>query len=127
MRVLSFNSLVAVGLAIAAGGPAVAQTYRSAEHAFRVVTLVSGLERPWSVAFLPDGRMLVTEREGRLRVVRNGRLDAQPLSGLPRITPQGQGGLFDIVLHPKFAENGLVYLSYAARGDDGVGTEGGTR
>ena len=123
MRVLLFNSLIAVGLAIAAGDPAVAQIYRSAEHAFRVVTLVRGLERPWSVAFLPDGRMLVTEREGRLRVVRDGRLDAQPVSGLPRIAPQGQGGLFDVALHPKFAENGLVYVSYAARGDDGVGTE----
>jgi len=122
LRVLSVNSLIAIGLAVAPP-PTAAQTYRATDHAFRVVTLVRGLEHPWSVAFLPDGRMLVTEREGRLRVVRDGRLDPQPVSGLPNVAARGQGGLFDVVLHPNFAANGLVYLSYVARGADGVGTE----
>ena len=102
---------------------AAAQTFRSDEHAFRVVTLVEGLEHPWSLAFLPDGRMLVTEREGRLRSIRNAKLDEKPIEGLPRVEQYGQGGLFDVVLHPAFSQNSLLYISYAARGADGVGTE----
>jgi len=102
---------------------AVAQTIRSEEHAFRVIELVRGLEQPWSLAFLPDGSMLVTEKAGRLRIVRDGRLEPLPVAALPEVTVQGQGGLMDVALHPRFAENGLVYLSYAARGADGVGTE----
>ena len=102
---------------------AAAQDIRSEEHAFRVVKLVQGLEHPWSVAFLPDGRMLVTERPGRLRVVSSGKLDPQPIAGVPEVVAQGQGGLFDIVLHPRFAENSLVYFSYNGRGPGGSGTE----
>jgi glucose/arabinose dehydrogenase len=103
--------------------PLCAQTIQSEEHAFRVVEVVRGLEQPWSLAFLPDGRMLVTEKAGRLRIVRDGRLEPQAVAGLPEITVHGQGGLMDVALHPRFADNGLVYLSYAARGTDGVGTE----
>ena len=103
--------------------PAAAQIIQSQEHAFRVVELVRGLEQPWSLAFLPDGRMLVTEKAGRLRIVKDGRLEPQAVAGLPEIAVHGQGGLMDVALHPRFAENGLVYLSYAARGADGVGTE----
>ncbi|MBI1942591.1 MAG: PQQ-dependent sugar dehydrogenase, partial [Betaproteobacteria bacterium] len=103
--------------------PAAAQTIRSEEHAFRVVTVAAGLEHPWSLAFLPDGRVLVTERPGRLRLIESGKLDPQPIAGLPPVTEHGQGGLFDVALHPRFADNGLVYLAYAARGADGVGTE----
>jgi aldose sugar dehydrogenase len=103
--------------------PAVAQTYRSNEHSFRVVTVVEGLEQPWSLAFLPDGRMLVTEKAGRLRLVSQGALDPKPVTGLPDVTVHGQGGLQDVVLHPEFSKNQLVYFSYAARGGDGVGTE----
>ena len=99
------------------------QTYRSEEHAFRVVELVRGLEQPWSLAFLPDGRLLVTEKAGNLRIVKDGKLDPQPVAGLPEVTVHGQGGLMDVALHPKFADNGLVYLSYAARGGGGVSTE----
>jgi aldose sugar dehydrogenase len=102
---------------------AAAQTVRSDEHAFRVVRLVEGLEHPWSLAFLPDGRMLVTEREGRLRSITNAKLDEKPIDGLPRIEQYGQGGLHDVVPHPQFEKNQLVYLAYAARGPDGVGTE----
>jgi glucose/arabinose dehydrogenase len=102
---------------------ALAQTYRSDEHSFRVVKVVEGLEQPWSLAFLPDGRMLVTEKAGRLRVVAGGKLDPTPVAGLPDVTVHGQGGLHDVVLHPQFEKNQLVYLAYAARGSDGVGTE----
>ena len=101
-----------------------AQSYRSDEHAFRVVTLVEGLEHPWSLAFLPDGGMLVTERPGRLRIIAHGRLEPKPIEGLPAVVEQGQGGLFDIVLHPGFPKNRLVYFAFNARGDGGAtGTE----
>jgi aldose sugar dehydrogenase len=103
--------------------PLCAQSVQSQEHSFKVVKLVDGLEHPWSVAFLPDGRMLVTERPGRLRTIANGRLDSRPIGGLPQVTAFGQGGLLDVVLHPDFASNQLVYISFAARGNDGVGTE----
>ena len=102
---------------------AAAQTFRSSEHSFRVVKVVEALEQPWSVAFLPDGRMLITEKAGRLRVVAKGALDPNPIAGLPEVTVHGQGGLQDVVLHPEFSKNSLVYVSYAARGSDGVGTE----
>jgi glucose/arabinose dehydrogenase len=95
----------------------------SEKHSFRVVTLLTGLENPWSVAFLPDGRMLVTERAGRLRLVgQDFRLDPKPISGLPDVVSQGQGGLFDVVLHPEYAQNGWVYWSYNAPGAGGWGT-----
>ena len=102
---------------------AAAQEVRTDEHAFRVVTLVERLDHPWSVAFLPDGRMLITERPGRLRSVSNGKLDPQPIAGLPQVAPHGQGGLHDVVLHPQFAKNSLVYFAYSGRGPDGYGTE----
>ena len=102
---------------------AAAQALRSEEHSFRVVKLVEGLEQPWSLAFLPDGRMLVTEKAGRLRVVSQGKLLPEPVQGLPEVTVHGQGGLHDVVPHPDFKSNQLVYLAYAARGSDGVGTE----
>ncbi len=102
---------------------AATQEIRSEEHTFRVVKLIEALDHPWSVAFLPDGRMLVTERPGRLRVVSGGKLVPEPIAGLPEVVAQGQGGLFDIVLHPRFAENSLVYFSYNGRGPGGSGTE----
>ena len=95
----------------------------SEKHSFRVVTLLTGLENPWSVAFLPDGRMLVTERAGRLRLVgQDFRLDPKPIAGLPDVVSQGQGGLFDVVLHPEYAQNGWIYWSYNAPGAGGWGT-----
>ncbi|MCG6874978.1 MAG: PQQ-dependent sugar dehydrogenase [Betaproteobacteria bacterium] len=115
-------------IAFSAGGCADAQApskpVATEEQAVRVVTVTRGLEHPWSVAWLPDGRMLVTERPGRLRLVgADGKLDRAPIAGLPAIEAYGQGGLFDVALHPRFAENALVYLSYAGKGPDGVGTE----
>lgn len=96
---------------------------RTDEHAVHVRILVQGLEHPWGMAFLPDGRILVTEREGRLRIVRDGRLDPEPVAGLPAVAPNGQGGLLDVALHPRFAETGWIYLSFSARGQGGYGTE----
>ena len=96
----------------------------SAEHDFRVTIMTRGLEHPWGLAFLPDGRRLVTERPGRLRLVEaDGTLDPRPVEGLPPIADHGQGGLLDVALHPQFAENGWVYWSYAARGAGGTSTE----
>lgn len=87
---------------------------------YRVTAVAQGLEFPWSLAFLPDGRMLVTERPGRLRIVAaDGRLSA-PVAGVPTVLAQGQGGLLDVAIDPAFADNGHVYLSYAEPGDDGT-------
>ncbi len=74
---------------------------QSEKHAFRIATLLTGLENPWSVAFLPDGRMLIKERAGRLRLVSaDFKLDPKSIEGLPEVVSHGQGGLFDVVLHP---------------------------
>jgi aldose sugar dehydrogenase len=85
------------------------------ERQLRVTVVARGLEQPWSVAFLPDAAMLVTERPGRLRVVRDGKLEPEPVTGVPRVeTTGGRGlqGLMDVALHPRFPENGWVYLTY---------------
>ncbi len=97
--------------------PAFAGQTRAPEHktntAFDVVTIVAGLDNPWSVAFLPDGRMLVTEKPGRLRVVTaDGKL-SEPVAGLPPVDGRGQGGLLDVSLHPNFATNRLIYWSFS--------------
>ena len=100
------------------------RSFSSEKHSFRLVTLVEGLENPWSIAFLPDGRMLVTERPGRLRIVsKDFRLEPSPVEGLPPIVEAGQGGLFDVVLHPRYAENRWIYISYNGAGSGGWGTE----
>ncbi len=87
--------------------------------AIRVVPVVSGLANPWSIAFLPNGDMLVTEKVGQLRVVRNGALDPQPISGVPQVVAMGQGGLLEVTPHPRFAENKFVYLTYSKPGEKG--------
>ena len=89
-----------------------------------MVTVVEGLEIPWSIAFLPDGDMLVTERPGRLRVVRNGVLLPAVVPGVPDVHAVGQGGLFEVLPHPEFASNHLLYLSYAHPNADGSTTRG---
>ena len=80
---------------------------------YRIVPVVRGLVNPWSLTFLPNGDMLVTEKPGRLRVVRKGVLDPQPVSGIPEVWATGQGGLLEVLPHPKFAENQLLYLTYS--------------
>jgi glucose/arabinose dehydrogenase len=101
-----------------------AETVFKAEDVhFSVQTIVTNLSHPWGMAFLPDGNILITERNGRLRLVENGKLNPEPVRGLPEIAVTGQGGLLDVALHPDFENNRWVYLSYAARGEDGYGTE----
>jgi glucose/arabinose dehydrogenase len=90
------------------------ETLKSAKAAYRLVTLSRDLVQPWSIAFLPDGRMLITERPGRLRVFANGRLEPRALPGVPQVRTGGQAGLLDVCLHPNFAQNRALYLSYIA-------------
>ena len=104
---------VAAALLVAAPTAARAQVYESARHDFRVVTVAEGLEHPWSIAFLPEGDILVTERPGRLRVIRDGRLLPAPVEGVPPVFAVGQGGLLDVVPHPDFESNRLLYLTYS--------------
>ena len=89
---------------------------------FRVVTVASGLENPWGLAFLPEGRMLVTERPGRLRIVRPDGTLSEPVKGTPEVYAVGQGGLLDVALDPDFVGNRLVYLSYAEADGEVAGT-----
>ena len=105
-------------------GPASAQngdTFHSTHHTYRAVPVADGLEHPWGMAFLPNGDMLVTERPGRLRIIRDGQLLSEPVAGVPEVLAEGQGGLLDVVAHPDFASNKLVYLSYSKPYEDSEG------
>jgi len=90
-------------------------------HKIRVSVVTKGLVHPWAIAFMPDGGMLVTERPGRLRVVRRGALDPQAITGVPQVRTDGNGGLMDVALHPRFTENRLVYLTYTKPVGNGRG------
>ena len=113
----SFLALAAAGLLLAALAPTPASAQsgviRSLEHDYRVVTVADGLIRPWSMAWLPNGDMLITERPGRLRIVRDGNLLPDPVPGVPEVVAQGQGGLFEVLPHPEFASNNVLFISYA--------------
>lgn len=109
--------------AASAPAPMPASRHATETGPVMVETLVEGLEHPWSLAFLPDGRLLVTERPGRLRLIADGRLLPDPVPGLPPVAAAGQGGLLDIALHPDFASNRLLYLSLAGAGPGGAATE----
>ena len=104
------------------GGPL---EFESAEERhLRLVVMTKELEQPWALAFLPDASILVTERPGRLRIIRDGRLEAKPIKGVPVVQPGGEGnlqGLMDIALHPQFASNGWIYLAYHKPTADGEG------
>jgi len=100
-------------------------TYSSARHDFHLVTVAEQLDHPWSMAWLPTGEMLVTERPGRLRIIRDGQLEVEPVNGLPGVySEDGQGGFMDVVVHPQFDENRFLYLSYGKPNADS--TEGAT-
>ena len=118
MRLISGS---AVTLALWATPQASGQTtvYQSESGPYRVVTVVDGLQDPWSIAFLPRGEMLVTEKPGRLRIVRNGVLQPESIEGTPEVWYQGQGGLLEVVLHPDFESNRLIYLSFSKPNEDG--------
>jgi glucose/arabinose dehydrogenase len=98
---------------LAAAQPVLSESRPAAVTGIQITTIAKGLERPWALAFLPDGSLLVTERRGRLRLVRDGTLDPRPIAGVPEVHAEGQGGLLDIALHPDFARNGTLFLSYA--------------
>lgn len=129
MNIASRLSVIAAAFAAAAcGGPASeARKTQTAEAAaapagpveLNIETLAEGLVNPWSIAFLPDGSMLVTERDGKLRVIRDGALVAAPVAGVPDTYVKSQGGFFDLMLHPDFEANRTIFLSYAA-GTPGV-------
>ena len=113
-------------------GPFIIDT--AEQHKIRVVVVTKGLQHPWSLAFMPDGGMsganaspigrshqgmLVTERPGRLRIIRDGVLDPKPLSGMPKVYVYRNAGLYDVTLHPRFSENKLVYFTYSKPGENG--------
>lgn len=90
------------------------------EGQVRVETVASGLRNPWGFAFLPDGRILVTEKSGALRLVERDGKVSSPLSGVPAVNSSGQGGLLDVAIDPNFVANRLVYLSYSEPGSNGT-------
>ncbi len=120
--VLIVAALVVIGASRSADAGELLGEFDSLDHRFRLVKILDGLEHPWSLAFLPEGSMLVTERPGRLRLIVQGRLDPEPVAGVPQVYASGQGGLLDVVTHPRFDENRLVYLSYASPGKGGGAT-----
>ncbi len=125
--------MAAAAISAAAGAGAAPESLRAPPPApqsaavvssgYKVTQIAGGLAHPWSMAFLPDGSMLVTERAGRLRLIRNGALAPQPIAGVPKVHTGGQAGLFDVVLHPHFAQNQLLYLTYAAGTKSANGTQ----
>lgn len=120
-----FKLAVAAGIAVLAGVaqaqdlrpspplPSFPQIYETSDYTIRVVELASGLANPWSMAFLPNGNMLITERPGRLRVLRDGVLDPDPIPGVPEVRITVLGGLLEVLPHPDFAANRIIYLSYS--------------
>jgi glucose/arabinose dehydrogenase len=97
-----------------------AREFDTSQHHIRVTTVAQGLERPWSLTFLPGGDMLVTERPGRLRVLRNGVLQPRPVAGVPQVHAEEHGGLLEVTPHPRFADNSFLYLTYTKVGPQGV-------
>lgn len=93
--------------------PVDGQVVSSQEHKFRIKNVAEGLQTPWSIAFLPDGKMLVTELAGRLRVVKPGEAPGEPVAGTPKVRVRGQGGLLEVALHPGYKTNGWVYLTFS--------------
>jgi glucose/arabinose dehydrogenase len=105
--------IIAAALSVSVSGQT---NNKSALHDYRVVTVADGLIQPWSIAFLPGGDILITERPGRLRIVRQGKLLPHPVEGIPKVFHSGQGGLLEVMPHPNFATNRLLYISYSKPG-----------
>lgn len=126
--ILLAASFIAANLSGQQGGrdspplPQLPQTFETAQQKIRVSVVASGLANPWSLVFLPNGDMLVTERAGRLRILRGGVLDPQPITGVPQVRAVALGGLLDVALHPRFADNGFVYLAYSKPGEGNLAT-----
>jgi glucose/arabinose dehydrogenase len=114
LRPYLLATALSVSLTCVGAVQAQSEVQRSALHDYQVVTVADGLEVPWSMAWLPNGDMLVTERAGRLRIVRDGELLSEAVPGTPAVfTTGGQAGLFDVLPHPDFANNQYLYLSFA--------------
>ena len=108
-----FTVLLAASISVAVSGQT---TQKSTVHDYKVVTVVDALIQPWSIAFLPGGDTLITERPGRLRIVRQGKLLPQAVEGVPKVFHSGQGGLLEVMPHPNFASNRLLYITYSKPG-----------
>ncbi|WP_137152543.1 PQQ-dependent sugar dehydrogenase [Devosia sp. FKR38] len=121
MKTSSLPVLASLAGLLLSSLPTQAQTIDSSAGALTATVVAEGLDHPWGLALLGDGRMLVTERSGALRLVTDGKVGA-PIAGTPEVFHQGQGGLLDIALAPDFAESGRVYLSFAEPGEGGAGT-----
>ncbi len=106
--------------AAAQAGGGAAGVFRSREHSFRLVKVLDRLDSPWALAFLPDGRMLITEQGGRLLLTKDGR--AEPVAGVPAVSASGQGGLLDLALSPSFASDRTIFFTYSQPGSGGAGT-----
>src|SRR5262245_9275937 len=124
-RFISFSGVVAAFTLILSAGTQVQRQpleFKTDTLRIRVVTIAEGLESPWSMAFLPSGDILVTERPGRLRIIRSGKLQDEPIVGVPKAQPGTHGGLLHVTLHPGFAQNSWIYVSYSKAGERGVTT-----
>ncbi len=114
--------LTGTALALLLAAPVSAQTIETSAGPLTATVIAEGLEHPWAMGFLPDGRMLVTERSGQLRVVDQDGAVGAPIEGVPEVVARGQGGLLDVALAPDFAESGRIYLSFSEAGEGGQGT-----
>src|SRR5712692_8945123 len=123
MAVISLFSIMLMALAYSHASPGRGadglETSPGSQTSFKVETVIGNLEIVWSIVWAPDGRMIFTERKGRVRVYENGKLREAPLFTVPDVEPKGESGLMSIALHPQFASNHLLYLSYAYAGGNG--------
>ena len=115
----AFGQSIGVPVLPLGEGPWIVDT--AEQHKIQVSVIARGLSHPWAIAFLPDENILVTERPGRLRLIRDGVLDSLPISGTPNVRTEGNGGLMDVAVHPEFSENGLIYLTYTKPMENGRG------
>lgn len=127
LKELSYYCWILSFLAIASCSPQKEEAINGAiveseKLKFAVDTITTELKNPWGIAFLPDGRALVTERAGEIRIIKDGKLLDEKIQGVPAVYAHGQGGLMDIQLHPDFAKNGWIYLSYSKQVADSGGT-----
>lgn len=114
--------VLALLLVLGASSIAEAATFETEKGRISVETVADGLPHPWAIDFLPDGRMIVTERGGKMRLITQAGGVGEPLKGLPDVDAGGQGGLLDVAVHPDFAENRLIYWSFSEAGKDGNST-----
>lgn len=118
---MMFRAFAAI-TAVLFAGAATAQTFETEKGKISVAAVADGLDQPWGIDFLPDGRMIVTEKSGQLRIVTAGGKISPPIKGVPKVDDGGQGGLLDVTLHPDFASNRLVFLSFSERAPGGAST-----